>query len=147
MKHQDGGPPRASAKGSAKGSAALAEVSLLLAVFFVSMDVVSVKYALEGLPPLVFMPIRYVLAGLLLLATLRPSGWSNGAGLGRGDLIALASGSRASPSTTSATWGARASQRLQRRADHSHGPGLGAPARRLPGTARSISGIGHRTGI
>ena len=46
-----------------KENAALAEVSLLLAVFFVGMDVVSVKYALEGFPPLVFMPIRYVLAG------------------------------------------------------------------------------------
>ena len=43
-------------------NAALAEVSLLLAVFFVGIDVVSVKYALKGFPPLVFMPIRYVLA-------------------------------------------------------------------------------------
>jgi len=53
-----------------KGNAALAEVSLLLAVFFVGTDVVSVKYALEAFPPLVLMPIRYVLAGLLLLAAL-----------------------------------------------------------------------------
>ncbi len=84
MKPGDAGPPRA----GAKGSAALAEASLLLAVFFVGMDVVSVKYALEGLPPLVFMPFRYVLAGLLLLACLRLLGWG-GAGLGRGDLLAL----------------------------------------------------------
>jgi drug/metabolite transporter (DMT)-like permease len=54
------------------------------------MDVVSVKYALEGLPPLVFMPFRYVLAGLLLLAFLRLLGWNAGGGLGRGDLLALA---------------------------------------------------------
>ena len=70
-------------------NAALAEVSLLLAVFFVGMDVVSVKYALEGFPPLVFMPIRYVLAGLLLLAFLRLLG-RNAGGLGRGDLLVLA---------------------------------------------------------
>jgi drug/metabolite transporter (DMT)-like permease len=54
----------------AKGNPALAEASLLLAVFFVGTDVVSVKYALEGFPPLVLMPLRYVLAGLLLLAAL-----------------------------------------------------------------------------
>jgi drug/metabolite transporter (DMT)-like permease len=83
---RNAGPPRA---GATKG-AALAEVSLLLAVFFVGMDVVSVKYALEGLPPLVFMPFRYVLAGLLLLTFLRLLGWNAGGGLGRGDLLALA---------------------------------------------------------
>src|SRR3712207_5126659 len=80
------GPTRA----GAEGSPVLAEVSLLLAVFFVGMDVVSVKYALEGLPPLVFMPMRYVLAGLLLIAFLRLLGWNAGGGLGRGDLLALA---------------------------------------------------------
>ena len=67
MTGREVGPTRA----GAKVSPVLAEVSLLLAVFFVGMDVVSVKYALEGLPPLVFMPFRYVLAGLLLLAALR----------------------------------------------------------------------------
>jgi drug/metabolite transporter (DMT)-like permease len=71
-------------------NAALAEVSLLLAVFFVGMDIVSVKYALEAFPPLVFMPIRYVLAGLLLLAFLRLLGRNHGRGLGHGDLLALA---------------------------------------------------------
>ena len=86
MTGQGSTPPRA----GAKGSAALAEVSLLLAVFFVGMDVVSVKYALQDLPPLVFMPFRYVLAGVLLLAFLRLFGLSKGAGLGRGDLLALA---------------------------------------------------------
>ena len=57
--------------GGAKGKASLAEISLLMAVFFVGTDVVSVKYALEGFPPLVLMPFRYVLAGLLLLAVCR----------------------------------------------------------------------------
>ncbi len=79
-------PPQS---GATRG-AALAEVSLLLAVFFVGMDVVSVKYALEGFPPLVFMPIRYALAGLLLLAFLRLLGWNTGVGLERRDLMALA---------------------------------------------------------
>jgi len=54
-----------------RSKAALAEVWILLAAYFVGTDVVSVKYALEGFPPLVLMPIRYVLAGLLLLASLR----------------------------------------------------------------------------
>ena len=85
MKGHDAGPTRA----GAKGSPVLAEASLLLAVLFVGLDVVSVKYALEGLPPLVFMPFRYVLAGLLLLACLRLLGWG-GVGLGRADLLALA---------------------------------------------------------
>ena len=56
---------------SARGRAALAEVSILLAACFIGTDVVSIKYALEGFPPLVLMPIRYTLAGLLLLASLR----------------------------------------------------------------------------
>jgi len=58
------------ARDGGKGNAALAEVSLLLAVFFVGTDIVSVKYALEAFPPLVLMPFRYVLAGLSLLAAL-----------------------------------------------------------------------------
>jgi drug/metabolite transporter (DMT)-like permease len=68
--------------------AALAEVSILLAAFFIGTDVVSIKYALEGFPPLVLMPIRYTLAGLLLLASLRLLG--RGIGIGRRDLAALA---------------------------------------------------------
>jgi drug/metabolite transporter (DMT)-like permease len=80
------GPPRS----GATKNAAPAELSLLLAVFFVGMGVVSVKYALEDLPPLVFMPFRYVLAGLLLLAALRLFGWSSDTRLGRADLVALA---------------------------------------------------------
>src|SRR5215210_6181798 len=80
----------AQTRAGAKGSPIFAEASLLLAVFFVGMDVVSVKYALAGLPPLVFMPLRYVLAGLLLLAFLRLLGLNAGGGLGRTDLLALA---------------------------------------------------------
>ena len=57
------------ARGAGRG--ALAEASLLLAAFFVGTDFVSVKYALEGLPPLVLVPFRYVTAGLLLLVILR----------------------------------------------------------------------------
>ena len=60
--------------------AALAEASILLAAFFIGTDVVSIKYALEGFPPLVLMPIRYTLAGLLLLASLRLLG--RGIGIG-----------------------------------------------------------------
>jgi len=58
-------------------------------MFFVGTDVVSIKYALTDLPPLVFVPIRYMLAGLLLLAFLRLRG-KNAGSLGGGDLLALA---------------------------------------------------------
>ena len=71
-----------------RDKAALAEVSILLAAFFIGTDVVSIKYALEGFPPLVLMPIRYTLAGLLLLASLRLLG--RGIGIGPRDLAALA---------------------------------------------------------
>jgi drug/metabolite transporter (DMT)-like permease len=73
---------------STRGRAALAEVSILLAAFFVGTDIVSVKYALEGFPPLVLMPIRYTLAGLLLLTSLRLL--RRGIGLVPQDLAALA---------------------------------------------------------
>lgn len=76
-------------RAGAKKNAALAEVSLLLAAFFVGTDFVSVKYALEGFPPLVLVPARYVLAGLLLLALLRVFGRKGAVGLGRRDLLAL----------------------------------------------------------
>lgn len=76
--------------GGAKRGGVWAEVSLLLAVLFVGTDVVSVKYALEGFPPLVLMPIRYALAGLLLLACLRLFGLKGGIWLGRRDFFAVA---------------------------------------------------------
>jgi drug/metabolite transporter (DMT)-like permease len=66
---------------------AAGEFSLLLAVLFVGMDFVSVKYALERIPPLVLMPLRYVSAGLLLLVLLRLSGRK--VGIGRADLLTL----------------------------------------------------------
>jgi drug/metabolite transporter (DMT)-like permease len=62
----------------------VAEVSLFFAAVFVGMDFVAVKYALEGIPPLVLVPIRYVLAGLMLLGLLRFSGRKMG--IGRRDL-------------------------------------------------------------
>ena len=71
---------------TAKGG--VAEASLLLAAFFVGTDFVSVKYALEGFPPLVLVATRYVLAGSLLLVLLRLSG--RGTRPGRGDLTAMA---------------------------------------------------------
>jgi drug/metabolite transporter (DMT)-like permease len=75
-----------------KRNATLAEVSLLLAAFFVGTDVVSVKYALERFPPLlVLMPIRYVLAGLLLLGTLRLLRQKDEVGIALRDLLVLAS--------------------------------------------------------
>jgi drug/metabolite transporter (DMT)-like permease len=61
-----------------KGKAALAEISLLLAAFFVGTDFVSVKYALRGLPPLALVPLRYIVAGLLLLGLLRLLGRKSG---------------------------------------------------------------------
>lgn len=53
------------------GSSTLSEVFLLLAVLFVGNDFVAVKYALEGIPPLVLMPLRFVLAGLVLVGVVR----------------------------------------------------------------------------
>lgn len=49
------------------GASARSEAFLLLAVLFVGNDFVAVKYALEGIPPLVLMPLRFVLAGLVLV--------------------------------------------------------------------------------
>jgi drug/metabolite transporter (DMT)-like permease len=100
MRARDASPTRAGTKGIPD----LAELCLLLSVFFVGMDVVSVKYALEGLPPLVFMPARYVLAGLLLLAFLRLLEGTPEAGSGVGTSSSWpASGLWVSPSTTSGT--------------------------------------------
>lgn len=76
--------------GGAKGNAALAETSLLLAAFFVGADFVSVKYALAGIPPLVLVPARFVLAGLLLLGSLRLLGAKGRSVLRPRDLPVLA---------------------------------------------------------
>jgi drug/metabolite transporter (DMT)-like permease len=63
-------PPGLPTRDGVKKKAALAEISLLLATFFVGTDFVSIKYALRGLPPLVLVPLRYVVAGLLILGLL-----------------------------------------------------------------------------
>jgi len=55
----------------ARGRGTLGEFFLLLAAFFVGTDFVSVKYALQGLPPLVLVPLRYVVAGFVILVLLR----------------------------------------------------------------------------
>jgi len=73
-----------------KGRVALGEVFLLLAAFFVGTDFVSVKYALQGLPPLVLVPMRYVVAGLVILVLLRPVGKKDGVGLTRKNLAVMA---------------------------------------------------------
>ena len=57
---------RVAPENGAKGNATLAETALLMAAFFVGTDFVSVKYALEGLPPLVLVSVRYVVAGFLV---------------------------------------------------------------------------------
>ena len=72
-----------------KGKAALGEVSLLLAAFFVGTDFVSVKYALQGLPPLVLVPLRFVVAGLVILGLLRLFGNRDGIGLTPKDLTVM----------------------------------------------------------
>jgi drug/metabolite transporter (DMT)-like permease len=81
---------RATPEGGVRGNAALAEASLLLAAFFLGTDFVSVKYALEGFPPLVLVPTRYVLAGLLLLVLLRAFGRKGAVRPGRRDLPVFA---------------------------------------------------------
>jgi drug/metabolite transporter (DMT)-like permease len=73
-----------------KGNAALGETSLLLAAFFVGTDFVSVKYALQGLPPLFLVPLRYVVAGLMILVLHRLLGKKGGIGLTPNDLAVMA---------------------------------------------------------
>jgi drug/metabolite transporter (DMT)-like permease len=73
-----------------KGKAALGEISLLLAAFFVGTAFVSVKYALQALPPLFLVPLRYVVAGLAILVLLRLFGKKGGIGLTPNDLAVMA---------------------------------------------------------
>jgi drug/metabolite transporter (DMT)-like permease len=73
-----------------KGNASLGEIFLLLAAFFVGTDFVSVKYALQGLPPLVLVPMRYVVAGLVILVLLRLFGRKGGISLTPRDLTVMA---------------------------------------------------------
>ena len=72
-----------------KGKAAvLTEASLLLAVFFLGTNPVAVKFAVTDVPPLPFVAIRFVLAGLLLLPVVLLVG--RGGRVGRRDLLAMA---------------------------------------------------------
>jgi drug/metabolite transporter (DMT)-like permease len=72
-----------------KGRAAvLTEASLLLAVFFLGTNPVAVKFAVTDVPPLPFVAIRFVLAGLLLLPVVLLVG--RGGRVGRRDLLAMA---------------------------------------------------------
>jgi drug/metabolite transporter (DMT)-like permease len=73
-----------------QGRATLGEFFLLLAAFFVGTDFVSVKYALQGLPPLVLVPLRYVVAGCAILALLRLFGNREGIGLSPKNLAVMA---------------------------------------------------------
>ena len=66
----------------------LTEASLLLAVFFLGTNPVAVKFAVLDVPPLPFVAIRFLVAGLVLLpvAFLLRQGRS----VGRRDLLAMA---------------------------------------------------------
>lgn len=81
---------RAGSHGAGAKNAVTAEAALLMAAFFVGTDFVSVKYALEELPPLVLMPARFVLAGLLLLTLLRAFGGKERVGIGSKALPVMA---------------------------------------------------------
>lgn len=78
------------AQDGAKRGDPLAEFSLLMATIFVGADFVSVKYALEGLPPLVLVPVRYIVGGLMLPVLPRLLGGRGRIGLDRKNLTALA---------------------------------------------------------
>ena len=73
-----------------KGRAAPGEIFLFLAAFFVGTDFVSVKYALQGLPPLVLVPLRYTIAGLAILVLLRLFRNKDGIGLTPKELTVMA---------------------------------------------------------
>ena len=68
-------------------AADLTELSLLLAVLFLGTNPVAVKLAVAEVPPLPFVTIRFILAGLVLL----PAALSVGGGreVGRRDLLAM----------------------------------------------------------
>ena len=61
-----------------------------MATFFGGTDFILVKYALEGLPPLVLGPLRYVATVFLLLVTLRFFGRKGGPEIVCRDLPVLA---------------------------------------------------------
>jgi drug/metabolite transporter (DMT)-like permease len=69
-------------------AAVLTEVSLLMAVLFLGTNPVAVKFAVLDIPPLPFVAIRFLLAGLLLLLFAFMLG--RGGEVGRKDLLAMA---------------------------------------------------------
>ena len=72
-----------------KGRAAvLREASLLMAVFFLGTNPVAVKLAVLDVPPLPFVAIRFLLAGLVLLSVALLLG--QGREVGRKDLLSMA---------------------------------------------------------
>ncbi len=80
-------------KGERRGSedrraSALAELSLLLTVFFFGTNFVAVKLVVESAPPLLFAAVRFTLAGLLLLLLLRVLEGGSRPG-GRGEALRL----------------------------------------------------------
>jgi drug/metabolite transporter (DMT)-like permease len=69
-------------------TAVLTEASLLLAVFFLGTNPVAVKFAVLDVPPLPFVAIRFLLAGLVVLSIVHLLG--QGQRVGRRDLLAMA---------------------------------------------------------
>jgi drug/metabolite transporter (DMT)-like permease len=69
-------------------AAILTELSLLLAVIFLGTNPVAVKLAVLEVPPLPFVTIRFILAGLLLLLVALLLG--RGREVGRKDLLVMA---------------------------------------------------------
>jgi len=71
-----------------RSAALLTELSLVFAAVFWGANYVAVKYVVAVVPPLLLVPLRFVVAGLLLLGFLRffdPKGGR----LGRGDLLPM----------------------------------------------------------
>jgi drug/metabolite transporter (DMT)-like permease len=68
-------------------AAVVTEASLLLAVIFLGTNPVAVKLAVLDVPPLPFVAIRFILAGLLLLLVAHSLG--RGREVGRKDLLSM----------------------------------------------------------
>ena len=66
----------------------LTEASLLLAVFFLGTNPVAVKLAVADVPPLPFVAMRFVLAGLVVLGLVLLLGLGDRPG--RRDLLSMA---------------------------------------------------------
>lgn len=71
-----------------RSAALLTELSLVLAATFWGTNYVAVKYVVAVVPPLLLVPLRFVVAGLLLLGFVRLFD-PKGARLARGDLLPM----------------------------------------------------------